>query len=99
MKKVIFTAAMAALLCSCCARQQSNEDKVDEEYDVALKGVEMKAANTIGELFEIVKNGLTYPLIIPGVELTIDNSEYGNQCHILQLFINPKESNLMKECP
>ena len=47
------------------------------------------------ELFEIVKNGLTYPLIIPGVELTIDNSEYGNQCHILQLFINPKESNLM----
>ena len=31
---------------------------VDEEYDVALKGAEMKAANTIGELFEIVKNKL-----------------------------------------
>lgn len=28
---------------------------VDEEYDVALKGNEMKAANTIQELFEIVK--------------------------------------------
>jgi acyl carrier protein len=28
---------------------------VDEEYDVALKGNEMKAANTIEELFEIVK--------------------------------------------
>lgn len=31
---------------------------VDEEYDVALNGAEMKAANTIGELFEIVKNKL-----------------------------------------
>ena len=28
---------------------------VDEEYDVALKGVEMKAATTIQELFDIVK--------------------------------------------
>lgn len=28
---------------------------VSEEYDVALKGADMKAANTIGELFEIVK--------------------------------------------
>ena len=28
---------------------------VDEEYDVALKGNEMKAANTIQELFDIVR--------------------------------------------
>lgn len=28
---------------------------VDEEYEVTLKGVEMKAANTIAELYEIVK--------------------------------------------
>ena len=28
---------------------------IDEEYDVTLKGVEMKAANTIAELFDIVK--------------------------------------------
>ena len=28
---------------------------VDEEYDVSLKGNEMKAANTIEELFDIVK--------------------------------------------
>lgn len=27
---------------------------VDEEYDVALKGDEMKAASTIQELFDIV---------------------------------------------
>lgn len=30
MKKVIFTAAIAALLCSCCAKQQSIEDKVED---------------------------------------------------------------------
>lgn len=28
---------------------------IDEEYDVTLKGVEMKTANTVAELFEIVK--------------------------------------------
>ncbi len=29
---------------------------VDEEYDVQLKGDDMRAAQTIEELFEIVKN-------------------------------------------
>ena len=29
---------------------------VSEEYDVALKGADIKAANTIAELFEIVKS-------------------------------------------
>lgn len=28
---------------------------VDEEYDVQLKGEDMRKANTLGELFEIVK--------------------------------------------
>ena len=40
------------------------------------------------ELYNMVENKLTNPLIIPGVELTMDNKEYGNQCHLLQLFIN-----------
>lgn len=31
---------------------------VDEEYDVTLKGDDMKSANTVGELFEIVKSKL-----------------------------------------
>ena len=48
------------------------------------------------ELYEILKNGLTKPLIIPGIEFTVDNKEYGNQCHQLQLFINPKDSNFLK---
>lgn len=29
---------------------------IDEECDVAIKGADIKAANTIGELYEIVKN-------------------------------------------
>lgn len=29
---------------------------VDDEYDIALKGADMKAANTIAELYEIVKS-------------------------------------------
>jgi len=48
------------------------------------------------ELYNMVKNRLTKPLIIPGVELTMDNKEYGNQCHLLQLFINPKDMELIK---
>ena len=28
---------------------------ISEEYDIAINGVEMKAANTIQELFDIVK--------------------------------------------
>ena len=47
------------------------------------------------ELFEIVKNKLTNPLIIPGIEFTVDNKEYGSQCHMLQLFINPKDNVLI----
>lgn len=29
---------------------------IDEEYDVTLRGEDMRKANTIGELFEIVKS-------------------------------------------
>lgn len=47
------------------------------------------------ELYNYVKNGLTAPLIIPGIEFTVNNIEYGNQCHLLQLFINPKENDLI----
>lgn len=43
------------------------------------------------EIFNYVKDGFTNPIIIPGIEFTMDNKEYGSQCHILQLFINPKD--------
>lgn len=31
---------------------------IDEEYDVQIKGVEMRTANTIQDLFELVKSKL-----------------------------------------
>lgn len=49
------------------------------------------------ELYNLVKYGLTEPLIIPGIEFTCDNREYGNQCHILKLFINPKDKDLIRD--
>lgn len=50
------------------------------------------------ELFEFVKDGnLTTPIVIPGIEFTIDNRDYGNQCHLLQLFINPKDTIIIKD--
>lgn len=49
------------------------------------------------ELYNIVKDGFTEPLIIPGVEFTIDHKKYKNQCHILQLFINPKEKTMIEQ--
>lgn len=48
------------------------------------------------ELYEILEEGITTPIIIPGIEFTIDNKEYGNQCHILQLFVNPKDDEILK---
>ena len=49
------------------------------------------------ELFNIVKNGLTNPIIIPGIEFTMDNLKYGGQCHMLELFINPKDKTLLNQ--
>lgn len=52
--------------------------------------------NVYDEIYHLVKDGFTDPLIIPGVEFTMDNREYGNQCHLLQLFINPKDPDLIR---
>lgn len=49
------------------------------------------------ELYEIIKNGISTPIIIPGIEFTADDANYGNQCHILKLFINPKDKEFIKE--
>lgn len=47
------------------------------------------------EIYNMVKDNITYPIIVPGIEFTIDNFEYGSQCHMLQLFINPKDEDLI----
>ncbi len=49
------------------------------------------------ELYEVVSNKLTKPIIIPGIEFTVDKREYGNQCHMLQLFVNPKDPIILRD--
>ena len=49
------------------------------------------------ELYDIISKEITNPIIIPGIEFTTDNREYGNQCHMLQLFVNPKDPIIMKD--
>jgi len=53
--------------------------------------------NAYDEIYDYVKDNLTSPIIIPGIEFTIDNREYGNQCHLLQLFVNPKDNIILKD--
>ena len=68
----------------------------DKEFDI-IAITDHDTVNGYDEVYDIIKNGLTRPLIIPGVEFTIDNREYGNQCHFLQLFINPKDKKLLHD--
>lgn len=67
----------------------------DKGFDV-IAITDHDTLDAYNELYEIVKDGLTEPIIIPGIEFTIDNLEYGNQCHILQLFVNPKDDVILK---
>ena len=53
--------------------------------------------NVYDELYDIVSKGVTSPIIIPGIEFTTDKREYGNQCHMLQLFVNPKDPVILKD--
>ena len=53
--------------------------------------------NVYDELYDIVSKGVTSPIIIPGIEFTTDKREYGNQCHMLQLFVNPKDLVILKD--
>lgn len=49
------------------------------------------------ELYEVIEKGINKPLIIPGVEYTLDNIEYGNQFHIVKLFINPFDKDVIND--
>lgn len=71
------------------------ENTKEKGFDV-IAITDHDSLNVYDELYETVSNGLTNPLIIPGIEFTIDNREYGNQCHLLQLFVNPKDPLIIK---
>ena len=67
----------------------------DKGFDL-ISITDHDSVEVYNEVYDLVKDGLTKPLIIPGIEFTTDNKEYGNQCHILQLLINPKDKELLK---
>ncbi len=49
------------------------------------------------DLYEYLKtNSLDDLIIIPGIEFTIDNKEYGSQFHIVQSMINPKDKQIIE---
>lgn len=49
------------------------------------------------ELYEVLHKKNKHPIIIPGIEFTTDNRCYGNQAHIVQLFVNPCDKELICE--
>lgn len=50
------------------------------------------------ELYKYLqKNKIEKPIIIPGIEFTTLNEEYGSQCHILEYFINPKDEEVLND--
>lgn len=67
----------------------------DKGFDV-ISITDHDNLNVYDELFEKIKKGITNPIVIPGIEFTIDNFKYGGQCHILQLFVNPKDNSIIE---
>lgn len=49
------------------------------------------------EIYNYIKEGITTPIIIPGIEFTLDNPSYKNQFHMLQLFVNPKDKIIIND--
>lgn len=55
------------------------------------------AIGIYNDLYRYMKdNEKVIPIIVPGIEFTVENKEYGSQCHILQLMINPKDNDLIE---
>ena len=81
--------------------KQSLEELIEKSNNLGLDVISITdhdSINVYDELYEYLKNNnCKTPIIIPGVEFTIDNEEYGSQFHILQLMINPKEKTIKRD--
>lgn len=79
--------------------KQSLTQIIDRMRNIGMDIISITDHDSLGvydELFEMIEKGkCSYPIIIPGVEFTIENSDYGSQFHILQLMINPKEKSIL----
>lgn len=79
--------------------KQSLAQIIDRTKNLGMDIISITDHDSLGvydEIFEMIKKSeCSCPIIIPGVEFTIENSDYGSQFHILQLMINPKEKNIL----
>lgn len=73
--------------------ERSKEKKLD-----IISITDHDSVGIYDDLFEYLKtNNLDDLIIIPGIEFTIDNKEYGSQFHIVQSMINPKDKDIIKD--
>jgi GrpB-like predicted nucleotidyltransferase (UPF0157 family) len=81
--------------------KQSLREIIKRTKDLGLDIIAITDHDSIkvyDDLYELLKNeDYDGPIIVPGVEFTTENHEYGSQCHILQLMINPKEQELLND--
>lgn len=81
--------------------KQTLEEIIQRSKDLGLDIIAITDHDSIGvydDLYEYLQhNEITAPIIVPGIEFTVENSQYGSQCHILQLMINPKEKRIMED--
>lgn len=79
--------------------KQSLDEIIKNTYDkfdiIAI--TDHDSLDVYDELYELLQNNIKSPIIIPGIEFTTDNVKYGNQAHIVQLFINPCDKELKYE--
>lgn len=71
-------------------------ENTKDKFDI-IAITDHDSVDVYNDLYNIIKNGHKKPIIIPGIEFTTDNREYGNQAHIVQLFINPCDEVLKDE--
>lgn len=80
--------------------EQTLEDIINRAKKLGLDIIAITDHDSLkvyDDLYEyLIKNNFKTPIIIPGVEFTVENNDYGSHCHILQLMVNPKEKGIME---
>lgn len=71
-------------------------ENTKDKFDI-IAITDHDSVDVYNDLYNIIKNDHEKPIIIPGIEFNTDNREYGNQAHIVQLFINPCDEVLKDE--
>lgn len=81
--------------------QQTLEQIIIRSQELGLDVISITDHDSIkvyDDLYEYLQhNKLNSPIIIPGVEFTVENDEYGSQFHVLQFMINPKEKSILQD--